>query len=133
MTSRTFHLGDILSVTTGLLVSPHHMDAVYDLLNFMTRDNLFTHQLPRACDECRPDLLRQHPDLADVPVPQEFTDVDHVEVWLAEQVKRFGEHRQVTPLAAGDHTYISALTELAMMMPDKPIIVVEAPNEDGTS
>jgi hypothetical protein len=30
--SRSFHLGDVLSVTTGFLVAPSGMQAMYDLL-----------------------------------------------------------------------------------------------------
>ena len=66
MKTKKFHLGDVLSITTGRLVSPRHMDGVYDILNFMTGDNLFTHQLPRASDECKPHLLAQFPQLAEV-------------------------------------------------------------------
>jgi hypothetical protein len=40
VTTRPFHLGDVLTITTGRLVSPRHMDGVYDVLNFMTGDNL---------------------------------------------------------------------------------------------
>lgn len=124
MNTRAFHLGDVLSVTTGRLVSPRHMDALYDLLNFMTGDNLFTHQLPRACDECAPALLERHPDLKSVEVPAEFRDPAHVEEWLAEQVTRYGLTRQVAPLAEGDHTRIDPLTELSMIVPDAPVVVV---------
>lgn len=131
MVSRSFHLGDVLSVTTGFLVSPRHMDAIHDLLDFMTGDELFTHQLPRACEECSPALLAQHPDLADVAVPETFDGAEHVWAWLAEQVERFGEHRDVTPLAAGEHTSINPLAELAMMRPDMPVIAVVLP--DGVS
>lgn len=130
MSARTFDLGDVLSITTGRLVSPRHMDAIYDLLNFMTGDNLFTHQLPRASEECAPRILEQHPDLADVPVPEQFDDEAHVLRWLAEQIDRFGATRELRPLRPGDHTRIDPLVELRMMAPDKPVIVVEAP-EDG--
>lgn len=63
---RNFHIGDILSITTGRLVSPRRMDGVYDILNYMTGDDLFTHQLIRAAEECAPALREQHPDLTDV-------------------------------------------------------------------
>lgn len=137
MTSRSFHLGDILTVATGSLVSPRHMDAVYDLCNFMTGDNLYTHQLPRAAQECQAEIYRQHPDLRDVVVP-DFSTVPRDRVdravsdWLAEQVARFGEYRDVVPLAAGDHTRIDPLAELAMRFPKKPVIVV-TPHEGGAA
>ena len=62
---RHFHIGAILSVTTGRLVAPNGIEDVYSILNHMTGDNLFTHQLPRAGEECKPWLLRQHPQLVD--------------------------------------------------------------------
>src|SRR3989344_9369823 len=63
MQMKELHLGDVLSITTKHLVSPRHMSGVSDILNFMTRDKLFDFQLPRACDECRPYLLEQFPQL----------------------------------------------------------------------
>lgn len=130
--ARDFHLGDILSVTTGLLVSPRHIEGVYDILDWMTGDNLFTHQLPRAARECRDPLLRQHPDLADVQFPDEFDGKEHVEAWLAEQVERFGETRPVAPIDPERHLRIDPVDEMRMMRPDIAIDVVEIP-EPGQS
>jgi hypothetical protein len=123
---RLFHLGDILTITTGLLVSPRHVEGIYDILNFMTGDNLFTHQLPRAMDECAPVLLAQHPQLRAVQVPEEFDGKEHVDQWLAEQVMRYGEQLSVAPLHAGDHTVIDPISELRMMgVPPQRIIGIE--------
>lgn len=135
MTTKRFHLGDVLTITTGRLVSLRHMEAVYDVLNWMTGDNLMTHQLPRAMDECQPHLLAQHPDLAGIEVP-DFGDGprEQLEIaiadWLAEQVARFGEYREVAALADGDHTVIDPLEELAMNYPNIPVIGVVAPDTD---
>ena len=60
---KEFSLGDVLSITTGRLLSDCHMDGVYDILNWMTGDNLFTHQLPRAAEKCEPWLIEQYPQL----------------------------------------------------------------------
>jgi len=62
--SKQFHIGDIISVTTGHLVSPSHIGGVYGILNYMTRDDLFTHQLPRASEQCAPYLVEQYPFLS---------------------------------------------------------------------
>jgi hypothetical protein len=121
---RTFHLGDVLTITTGRLVAPRHMAAVYDLLDFMTGDSLFTHQLPRAAGECGPALLTQHPHLREVAVPEEFTDESHVDQWLAEQVGLFGAELPVRPLSLGDHTRINPMEELAVLAPGVEIIPV---------
>jgi hypothetical protein len=125
--TRDFHLGDVLSVTTGLLVSPRHIEGVYDILNYMTGDDLFIHQLPRAQDECAGPLLAQHPDLAAIVVPDEFDDKEHVERWLAEQVERFGDIRPVAPIDPERHLRIDPIDEIKMMRPDMPVDVVEIP------
>jgi hypothetical protein len=128
--SKTFHLGDILSVTTGKLVSPRHIDGVYDILNWMTGDNLFTHQLPRAMDECQGPLLAQHPGLAAVVPPEDFGPDPKagVEAWLAGQVAIYGETREVAPLADDVHGHVDPLDELHLMRPDAKIIVVAVPD-----
>ena len=68
---KAFDISDVLSVTTGRLVSSRHMDGIYDILNFLTGDSLDTHQLPRAMEECEPWLRTTFPQLfGDNPVIQ---------------------------------------------------------------
>jgi len=112
---RNFHIGDILSITTGRLVSPRRMDGVYDILNYMTGDDLFTHQLIRAAEECAPALREQHPDLTDVDVPEEFHGEEHVQRWLGDLVMRHGESRPVMPLHPEEHTVIDPIAEAHFM------------------
>lgn len=66
--TKDFALGDVLSITTGILVSERKppIDGVYDVLNFMTGASLMTHALPRAAEAVRPAILQQHPALAEV-------------------------------------------------------------------
>lgn len=124
MAKRDFHIGDILSITTDRLVSPRHVDGIYDILNFLTGDNLFTHQLPRAVRECKPHLLRQHPQLKDVAIesiealPEEWTREQReaaVNAWLSGAVKRFGETLPVEPIPADDHERKDPWDELVIM------------------
>jgi hypothetical protein len=128
--TRDFHIGDIISAMGGPLVSPRHIAGVYDVLNYMTGDDLFTHQLPRASRECEPHLREQHPDLAAIVFPDwSALTSDNAEAtvmaWLAEQVALFGETRPIRPLPAEDHTSIDPITELKMMRPDAEVIVVD--------
>lgn len=62
---KRFHISDILSGITGRLVSRGGIDGIYRILNHMTGDDLYTHQLPRAFRACAPALKEQFPDLAD--------------------------------------------------------------------
>lgn len=125
MTARPFHLGDVLSVTTGLLVSPRHMNGVYDILNFMTGDNLYTHQLPRASRECKPHLLQQHPCLA--TISSDGIGPDNWEPWLKGLIAIHGEQLLVAPLPLDAHERIDPLSELVEKVHPDRIVVVQTP------
>ena len=49
--TKTFDLGTVLTVTTGRLLTD--IGNLYEILNFMTGDDLMTHQLPRATEACK--------------------------------------------------------------------------------
>jgi hypothetical protein len=120
-TTRDFHLSDILCITDGRLVSSRGMDGIYDILSFMTGEQLFTHQLPRAMRSCQPALLAQHPQLAATVEPESKLDPGTVPAWVAKQVAKFGETLPVTSLAEWQSK--NPIQELAEMLPNTPIAV----------
>jgi len=138
MQTKEFHLGDVLSITTGRLVSPRHIDGVYDILNFMTGDDLFTRQLPRASEECKPYLIKQFPKLATPEMDLAITELDEmlrtknenteakkiVIDWLAKQAAKYGETFIVEPLSMGAHQYKNPIAELMEMTGGKKKIVI---------
>lgn len=121
--TRNFHLGDILSITTRRLVSPRHMGGIYDILNYMSGDELFTHQLPRVMMEARPVLLAAHPQLSSVDEDAEIT-AENVEAWLAAQIALFGETLPVPKLNQDQHERIDPMSELAEKIHPSRIITV---------
>lgn len=134
--TREFAIDDILSAMTGTLVSKRHIDGIYDVLNYMTGESLFTHQLPRASREAEGFLREQFPDLAAIEIP-DWSDVpkdqikDVVYGWVDSTIETHGPTRQVRPLAAKDHTSIDPFTELKMMRPDAQIITANVGTEGG--
>jgi hypothetical protein len=143
MKTQQFHLGDILSVSHDRLVSPTLMDGVYKILNFMTGDELFTHQLPRATRECRPHLKRQLPfldspeiDFAEAELgellntPSGKRDPESVvKGWLVKLVAKYGETHPVEPIPADGHERRNPLTELAEMVGPERVIAVVVPDQ----
>lgn len=130
---RTFHLGTILSVTTGTVVGPGGFSDVHDLIEYMAGEPVWTHQLPRVGRECVAPLRDQFPQLADVVVPQLASPEDYLD-WLETQTRRYGTWFEVKPLAAGDHTSIDPLSEMSMHHPHVPVIPVVADfSSDPTS
>lgn len=121
---REFHLGDILSVTTGYLLSPTHMSGVYEILNYMTGESLFTHQLPRAREACKGPLLAQHPQLAEIDLAHlaPAARQDH----LTSLVECYGEHLPVAALFEGEYEPRDPFVELTELT-DRPIMVTVLP------
>jgi len=139
MQTKQFHLGDVLSITTGRLVSSRHIDGVYDILNFMTGDNLFTHALPCASGECKPYLIEQFPQLVTPEMDSAIAELGDalksksgeveaekvVANWLTKQVTKYGEMFAVKPIPNNVHEVKNPIAEAAEMMggPEKVIAV----------
>ena len=122
MNTKEFHLGDVLSITTGRLVSPRHITGVYDILDFMTGDSLATNQLRRASGECKPYLFAQFPQLMEVNTTE--VNAENYKQWLADQVVKYGEMFAVKPIPKNAHEIMDPVTELVEMVGGTERIIV---------
>lgn len=140
---KNFHISDVLSVTTGRLVSYRHIDGVYDILNFLTGDQLFTHQLPRAGRECEPWLRTQFPQLfpQDPTIAAALDRLDDlmadgdtreergakIDAWVEElRIKlNLPEMLPIYEMGAEMHTRIDPVEELGAMVGDQKVIKVQ--------
>ena len=116
---RIASLGAVLSVISGVPLCD--FDEMWQLFNYLTGDELFNHQMPRAHLHCSPLLLQQHPDL-NIDVPETLRGEAEVKAWLAEQEKTLGSHRAVAPVEGWQKR--NPLTELVEMRAGKPIVAI---------
>jgi hypothetical protein len=132
--TKQFHIGDILSIIDGHLVSPTKMDGVYAILGWMTdsEDGLWTHQLLRAAEDAKPVLIKAFPDLAAIQAP-DFESPDDVMPWLEGQVSIYGEYRDVPRVAEGVFARIDPLLELQNMVGADRVIPVVIGDDDPIS
>ena len=105
MESKMFHIGDILSVTTGRVLSERNINGVCDLLNFMTGQNLCTYEILQVSPICRIYLSEQFPHFAKKEMVGPLAELDHemrsktdnddamriLKGWLARQVAKHGK------------------------------------------
>jgi hypothetical protein len=140
---KLFHIGDVLSLTTGRLVSPQAMDGVHEILDFLTGNKLWTHQLPRACEECHPWLRSQFPRLfpeeplvaaalgkLDALIVEGDTREQRwgrIEQWLDDLRFALGlpEMLPVYEMAADMHTHIDPVEEAKAMFGDNQVVTVD--------
>lgn len=159
MKTKKFALRDILTVTTGRLLTKskgprnNGIGDLYEILEWMTDDSASTHQLGRFSEECKPWLLRWFPELAAVDdllpeldaamdankLPYETNQYDEIDrqiidPWLDTVMAKAGckAEYDVPRIPRDDHDRINPLDELvAMLGTDEGIIVAEIPGEQG--
>lgn len=145
---KMFHIGDVLSITTERLVSPRHIQGVYDILEFMTGEGIWTHQIPRVMRECRPALLKQFPSLDSPEI--KTVAVGELSLMLSSEVAK-GAHEAlvrgwlskitlggygiaidemlpVERLAKQDHTSICPIEEARAIAGDENVIAINVPD-----
>jgi hypothetical protein len=119
-----FPIEAVLSVAGDKLMC--NIDMVYDILNFMTKDNLYTHALPRAACECKPVLIKMHPWLTkyiEVIAPK-ITKENYMDV-LEECKVQWGSEVQVSQLCDGSHEFKDPIQELCGIIGSNKVMVVE--------
>ena len=93
---KKFHIGDVLSITTGRLVSPRGMEGVHDIVNFIMCEEPSTYQyldadlIIVALEILKLYLLKQHPQLKDVDASE--VTPENWQEWLDKQIARYGEY-----------------------------------------
>ena len=117
-----FTLGQVLTVTTGRLLCP--MDELYAILNFMTQEDLYTHQLPRASNHCKPALLEKYPILAKLRIPYLDSKQEYDEFLMLASINlKLEDGLEVDPL---DMVYpaMNPIDELNFMRGDQDVKVI---------
>jgi len=100
-----FDLGDVLSVTTGKLVTPRLMDSVYDVMGFVSGDpEIATIGVPMMIDQVRASILEQHPQLAGITAPPRPEGLEQEKIadfyfkWVDDQKEVLGDKISLTPM-----------------------------------
>lgn len=127
--TRDFHIGVVLTITSGRMIAPNMMDDVYDICDFMSGDSNFTHQLVRVSNEIKDPLREQHPELAAVEVSPDLDTWEKINAFFETLYPKFGETVPVAPLAPGVHQSMDPITEFLAMRPDAKILPVVLDSE----
>lgn len=126
--SREFTLGQILNITTGLMLTG--WDDIYSILNYMTGTSLYTHELPAAARQATSLLLETFPQLSTIVVPtQEYINKNwgtyeadpialknNIDKWIEDQEKLVGFHSAEVPTLTQYNNTDPINSLLAMML-----------------
>lgn len=97
MTKKTFHIGDVLCISTERMVSPRGVVAVYDVLEFLDGVRPYTIQIPRRMYANKQAVAAQLGPLHTAAM----ATIDQVkalglDAWLAPLISRFGEYVEIS-------------------------------------
>lgn len=101
----------IISISTGKKLGK--IEDAYKIIDFMTGDAIFTHQIPRAGRICGEELRRQFPEIAEI-TPDQITP-ENAENISGKIVARFGFELDVAPLPPGKWQPRDPIEELLEM------------------
>jgi len=93
---KTFSLGAVLSLTTGILLC--EFNEMHKLAAYLIDDPGLTngYGLLAVMEPCKEALLKQYPDLADIKVPK--LDDDTYRAWVKEQGEKYGHELVVSQI-----------------------------------
>lgn len=122
METKEFPTADVLSTITGRLMGD--IGGVYEVLNWMTGESVFTHQLPRIGREATPVLVAAHPQLAQAVDEAEQVTPQNYREWRQTWEDRYGPMIAVPKFTADTHERIDPMSELAEKVSPERIIAV---------
>ena len=120
--TRTFDLGTVLTITTDRVLTDDFSN-VYKILSFLTQEDLWTTQIPRAADAAKSYILQKYPQLAGVGEKEKITTKEELAKFLAEKAEIFGNEFTFEPMTKLLYEHMDPITEFHSKYPDKPILV----------
>ena len=122
--TKAFETISILTVVTGRVLTTGGIGGVYEVLNWMTGESLYTHQLPRVCREAVPIIVAAHPELQSAIDEAGRCNEETYQYWRDLWLDRYGPEMTVPKFSEDGHERIDPISELAEYVhPDKIITV----------
>lgn len=125
-----FNIGTVLSISHSRLLT--EICNVYEILNYMLDDNLFTHQLPRAGRFCQKFVIAEHPQLEKWDSFNEQITTENWKEYLGKAKAMFGEELEISKVPGGVWTYKEPMEEAQEYFAKENIIIVNPPASEQT-
>lgn len=119
--TKEFPTEKVISAIAGTLIC--EMGGVYEVLNWMSGDSLFTHQLPRVSREARAAMLAHVPSFSRIVDEAEQVNSDNWKEWRDRWVDRYGPTMAVPKMNSDQHERIDPISELAEKVHPSKIVV----------
>jgi hypothetical protein len=110
---------EVFSAIQGTLLC--EIGRVYEVLNFLTGDNLFTHQLPRAGREAQPHVFKAFPKMETISM--DGVGKNNWKEYAKRVEDALGEYIEITPIPRDDHAFKNPISEAIELVGKDRVIV----------
>ena len=110
---RNFDLGTVLTITSGRLFTS--MDNVYDILNYLSNDKIYTHQIPRVMKIAQSHVLGRYPQLDGVGKDAVINSEQDVKTFIDEQKGIYVDSFGLSPMFDEMYQHIDPIEEAVDM------------------
>lgn len=124
---KTFPLGAVLSVSTGIIVADFNQ--MHQLMEHLVGEPLFVHSLTVVAQPCAAELLCQHPQLGVVAMP-DLNGAEECAAWVAEQAAVFGAELEIAPMGLNFYAPADPLGVLAARLGEDRVITLVLPERN---
>lgn len=126
--TKEFPADVVLTIVTGHMICDQ-IGQVYEILNWMTDDEIYTHQIPRVIREVRGEIVKMHPRLAQA-TPMEGIEGEPFAIWVRNWITKHGYTYIKVPKVSHLHVRKDPVAELQERFPNANIIVVHPPKKE---
>lgn len=124
-----FAIETILSISHSKLLT--EIGNVYEILNYMLDDNLFTHQLPRASRFCEKFIRAQYPQLDDWDFFNEQVSTENYKEYIEKAKAIFGNELEIEKVPAGTWTFKDPISEAEEHFSKDSIITIKTDTQQS--
>lgn len=93
---KNFDLDVILTVTSGRLFT--NIENLYDILNYLTNDKIYTHEIPYLMNIAKKYILSKYPQLVNVGRDVAINNWQDIKNFIDEQKKIYGNSIRISPM-----------------------------------
>ena len=93
---RDFDLGIVLSITSERLLTD--FNNIFDILNYLTVDDVYLHRVPVAIDVTKEYILLQYPELEGIGCDEVLLSEEDAKEFVKKQKEIFGNSIPLSPI-----------------------------------
>ena len=117
MEKRTFDFATMISIISGRMFTS--MEKLYDALNFLTQETIYTHQIPKILPPSAKHILKTYPELEDIGKDVIINSEEEAERFIKSLSQIFGNEFTLEPMSDEEYSHTDPFEDLKDLIREK--------------